>query len=250
MSARERLALTECCRVHGPCPLRALGREKLRELEPHVGVIHRPAGSIVFEEGDSALDVFVICRGEVEMVTSLENGGRQVLFTRSQGDLLGAEEVVTKEPVYRETARVLVDALLRVIPRSEFLNLLGHSTPFDLEVLQRVSTKLLHLERKFARFAEKSALERLVEVLLSFAERYGRPLPAPQPQTGASDAEEEPEYVEITLPLTNLQLAERVGVTPETLSALLASLKEKSIVKRRGRRFVVQRAKLRALCRA
>lgn len=144
---------------------------------------------------------------------------------------------------------MLIDATLRVIPRSEFLNLLGQSAQFDLEVLQRVSARLLHLEQKFASFSEKPASDRLAETLLSFAERYGRPISTSGADPEEPD-EEDSDYVEITLPLTNLQLAERVGVTPETLSALLASLKEQSIVKRKGRRFVVQRKKLRTLCHA
>ena len=248
MSARECLSLSECCQTYGPCPLGALDKEKLQELEPWVGMIHRPAGSVVFEEGDSALDVYLICQGEVEMVKSLEHGGRQVLFTRRQGDLLGSEEVITKEPVYRETARVLVDATLRVIPRSEFLSLLGQSPHFDLEVLQRLASRLLHLEQKFARFAEKPAAARLVEVLLSFAEHYGRPALKSSPERKLPRAAGA-DYVEIALPLTNLQLAERVGVTPETLSALLADLKSKEIVRRRGRRFLVRVDRLRRLCR-
>jgi CRP-like cAMP-binding protein len=106
----------------------------------------------------------------------------------------------------------------------------------------------LHLEQKFARFAEKPAADRLVEVLLSFAEHYGRP-------ASESSAEGRPhrgsgtDYMEIALPLTNLQLAERVGVTPETLSALLADLKSKEVVRRKGRRFLVRVDRLRKLCR-
>jgi CRP-like cAMP-binding protein len=221
----KQLPFQECCRANSSCPLAVLKDEEIREIEPMIGTITRPSGSIIFEEGDSALDAYIICRGEVEQIRRMARGGNHLLLTRRQGDLLGVEELLAKASTYGSTARVLQDAMVRVIPRAEFLNLVQTSSVFCLEVMKRLAFQALTLEQKLTQFVELPACRRLVEALATLAERYGK---------------RQGEFVEIQIPITNQHLAERVGVTPETLSALLGTLKEKGLVRRKGRRFLVR----------
>lgn len=193
-----------------------------------IGTITRPPGNVLFEEGDSALDAYVICRGEVEQIRHISRGGNHLLLSRGQGDLLGVEELLAKASTYRSTARVLQDAMLRVIPRAEFLELVQTSPAFCLEVMKRLAFQALTLEQRLTQLIELPACRRLVEALRTLAERYGK---------------EQGEFVEIGIPITNQHLAERVGVTPETLSALLGTLKEKGLVRRKGRRFLIRNPK-------
>ena len=218
-------SVRECCTANGACPLSVLKDEELQGVEPLIGTIHRPRGTVLFEEGDSVLDVYIICQGEVEQIRHISRGGSHLLLTRRQGNLLGVEELLARAPTYRSTARVLQDALVRVIPRAEFLHLVHSSPDFCIEVMQGLAHETLTLEQRLIQFVELPAKQRLVEVLTRLAELYGK---------------KRGEFVEISIPITNQCLAERVGVTPETLSSLLGTLKQKGLVKRQGRTFLVR----------
>jgi CRP-like cAMP-binding protein len=218
-------SIQECRSFTANCPLSVLTDEELREVEPMIGTITRPRGTVIFEEGDSALDAYIICGGEIEQIRHMSRGGNHLLLTRRQGDLLGVEELLAKASTYRSTARVLQDTMVRVIPRAEFLNLIQISPVFCLEVMKRLAFEALTLKHKLTQLIELPACRRLVEALTTLAERYGK---------------RQGEFVEIQIPITNQHLAERVGVTPETLSALLGTLKEKGLVRRQGRRFLIR----------
>jgi CRP-like cAMP-binding protein len=221
-----RLKECESCSAGNHCPLSALEEEEFQRIELLIGTIYRPQNAILFEEGDSALDVYLICQGEVEQIRHISRGGSRILLVKKQGDCLGVEEVLAKRPSYFSTARVLQDALIRVISRAEFLRLLQSSPQFCLEVIKGLALQMLSLEEKLTQFMELPAHQRLLKVLAQLAQHYGR-------SSGEG-------FIEIDIPITNLYLAEQVGVTPETLSSLLSTLKRKGLLKRKGRRFFIR----------
>ncbi len=220
------LGLEECSNCPQDCPLRTLSEADLQAVAPAVGTIHRPKGSIIFDEGESALHCYLICKGELELLKHLERGGNQALQFAFPGDILGIEEILTKQASYRSSARVRQDALLRVIPRAEFMHLLESSTAFSMPVMQKLAQQKLLLQEKLSSTTEKPAHHRLVTVLLELAQTHGH-------RKGNG--------MEIRIPLTNLDLAEMVGVTPETISTLLGALKKKGLIQRRGRTFILQK---------
>jgi CRP-like cAMP-binding protein len=207
------------------CPLHAISEADLQALGPVIGTIHRPKGSIVFEEGDSALHGYIICNGELELFKHLERGGNLVFQSSHPGDLLGVEELLLKEASYRACARVREDTVLHVIPRAEFMRLSESSAAFSVELLRKLAHQKLALQQRLVSATENPAWRRLVMTLLELAQEH---------------AHRKENAIEIGIPLTNQDLAEMVGVTPETISALLGALKKKGLVERRGRTFILQ----------
>jgi len=220
MAVRRRQDNAHKC--DGPCPFSILEKAQLNNIEPLIGTIQRPKRSILFEEGDSVLAVYLIEEGEVTLLKRLRGGGSYLLLTLRHGDLLGAEELLSQTESYRTTARVLEAATLKAIPRAEFLYLLESSREFSLEIMRRMALHTFRVEEKIRLLVEKSAWARLAEVFLELCERYGNP-------QGRS--------IEISIPLVNRDLAERVGVTPETISTILKEYKERRVVERHGRTF-------------
>ena len=218
----SRICVAECCKRNGPCPFDVFKEEELEALNPLVGTIRRAKGSLLYEEGDSALDCYILCKGEVELFKILERGGNQVLYVCRHGDVLGIQELISKASSYLATARISQDAELTVLPRAEFLHLMNSSIHFCLEVMQRLAVQSLTLQQKLVAFVEKPACQRLAQALLNLAEHHG---------SHRDDA------IDITIPVTNQNLADIVGITPETVSSLLGVLKNKGILRRRGRSF-------------
>lgn len=106
------------------------------------------------------------------------------------------------------------------------MHLLESSTAFGSEVIRRLAQQKLMLQQKLSSTTEKPAYHRLVMILLELAQMHGH-------RKGNA--------LEIAIPLTNLDLAEMVGVTPETISTLLGTLKKRGHIQRRGRTFILQK---------
>jgi CRP-like cAMP-binding protein len=162
------------CRSCNRCPLSTLEEKELQALENIIGTISRAKGSIVFEEGDSALECYIICEGEARLIKHLEQGGRLAFKLLKQGDLLGVEELLVKAGSYQSSARVIQDAILKVIPRAEFLHLCESSPGFDLEVTRTLAEQNLALQQKLIDLAQKPACRRLVDELVQLVELHGR----------------------------------------------------------------------------
>lgn len=57
-----------------------------------------PAGAIVFEQGQAAREMFVVLRGEVEIVSKTAAGGRILLTTVRSGQIFGELAFLAKSP--------------------------------------------------------------------------------------------------------------------------------------------------------
>ncbi len=208
-------------------PLAVLGADDLRNLDARVRVIHRAAGNIIYEEGESAIACFFVAQGRLEVFQHLEDGEQLTLQLAKPGDLLGVDEILTNYRVHRSSARVLEETLLVELPREEILELLQTSPAFAFEVSRWLANQTLAMIKKVDWFYDKSAAERLSETLAELAEAHGVSLNG----NGA---------VEIPLPLSNRELAGLVGTTPQTISTLLGPLKKQSILRRRGETIVIE----------
>ena len=196
--------------------------ERLASLARH---IRRPSGSILYEEGEAAVECYFVLDGVVEVFKRTEDGGSFILKTPSGGDFFGLDDVIASNSAYQSSARVITEAELWAVPREEMSNLLESAPAFAAEILSLIADHACSLRSRLTDFVEKPVSARLVETLDHLARFHGTP---------------NGDGVKIKLSVTNQKLAEMVGSTPETVSTLLRDLKNARVIDRKGQTFVIR----------
>ena len=82
-----------------------------------------PAGNIVFREGEEGSGLFLLLKGNVEVVKQGPNGVAQQLATVEAPSVLGEMSLVS-ERRHSATVRTITDSEFRVLAREDFLRLL------------------------------------------------------------------------------------------------------------------------------
>lgn len=99
---------------------------------------HRPAGTVLFNEGDLPRGIYLIHSGTVELLMRARNGDWKRMRTTSAGDILGLESVVSLRP-NDVTARTITPCDLGFIDREAFLRVLDESPAIWFSVLRLLS---------------------------------------------------------------------------------------------------------------
>jgi CRP/FNR family cyclic AMP-dependent transcriptional regulator len=108
------------------------------ELSARETLQHRPAGTILFNEGDQPRGIYLIHSGTIDLLMRARNGDWKRMRTASAGDILGLESVVSIGP-NDATARAITSCELGFIERESFLRVLDESPAIWFSVLRLLS---------------------------------------------------------------------------------------------------------------
>jgi CRP-like cAMP-binding protein len=99
---------------------------------------HRPAGTVLFNEGDQPRGTYLIHSGTIELLMRARNGDWKRMRSASSGEILGLESVVSRRP-HDATARAITSCELGFIERESFLRVLDESPAIWFSVLRLLS---------------------------------------------------------------------------------------------------------------
>jgi len=99
---------------------------------------HRPAGTILFNEGDQPRGIYLVHSGTVELLMRARNGDWKRMRTAFAGEIIGLESVVSRRP-HDATARAITSCELGFIERESFLRVLDESPAIWFSVLRLLS---------------------------------------------------------------------------------------------------------------
>jgi len=167
-------------------------------------------GEVLLARGDAADRVLVIESGRVKVSVPTANGREAVLTFRGPGALLGDQALVDESPRSATVMAVEPVAML-VVAASSFRAYLGSHPDVALAMLAVLSNRLRETDRRFAEFAAADTLGRVCGRLVELCETQGD-----------QDAEE---GVQITLPITQEELAGWIGASIESTAKSLRSLR-------------------------
>ncbi len=178
--------------------------------------------SVVLRQDEPSAYALILERGWTKVTASAANGYEALLALRGPGDLVG-ESAGFSDQFRSATVTALEEVTAVVIEREPFISYV-QSTP-------QVAYQLAHLASDRLRFGDRRRLElaalgvrqRLAVVLLELAGEHGR---------------KTADGVEITVPLSQQELAGAVGASREAVSRVYRDLRKRKII-RTGRRAVV-----------
>jgi len=181
------------------------------------------AGEIVFSEGEPCSGLYVVATGHVRIFKSSASGREQVLSIDGPGSSI-AELPVFDGGNYPASAAAIDDATLLFVSKQDFQALCLAHPQVALKVLRVVGARLRHLVGIIEELSFTTVRHRLASFLLRLAQKEGK---------RTNDG------VEITLPVSNQELASQIGTVRELVSRNLSRLQGEGMLKIDGRNVTI-----------
>jgi len=135
MATDEKLALLKTVPLFAMCADREV--ERLGMLVEEVDV---PAGRVLFKQGDTAQELFIVVSGQVRV----ERDGR-VLANRGPGEFFGEIALVAEGP-RTATATCVTDCRLLVLGHRDFHSLMDEFPGLKMRVLETLAKRVWALD--------------------------------------------------------------------------------------------------------
>jgi CRP/FNR family transcriptional regulator len=184
------------------------------------------SGELIFSEGDSCPGLYVIESGFVKIFKTSAGGREQVLAIDGPGHSI-AELPVFDGGAYPASAVAVHDTTLVFVSKQDFHALCLSHPDVALKVLRVVGLRLRNLVGIIEELSFATVRSRLASLLVRFA------------QTGRKTAA----GIEFNLPVSNQELAARIGTVRELVSRNLSRLQAAGIIRLEGRTVVIPNLK-------
>ena len=192
-----------------------------------------PKGAVLFVEGQAPRGIFVLCKGRVKLSICASDGKTLILKIAEAGEVLGLSANVRGTP-YELTAETVDPCQVNFLKYEDFQRLLREHSDACLHVAQQLSVNYHAACRELRAIGlPHSAAERLARLLLELSAHDGQAAKA-KPR--------------IKLTLSHDEMGQMIGTSRETVTRLLADLKKRQIVEKKGSTLLIRnKAALNAL---
>jgi CRP/FNR family nitrogen fixation transcriptional regulator len=165
-------------------------------------------GTEIFGEGEDAEYVYQITSGVVRTYKLLSDGRRQINSFHLPGDMFGFENGAT----HRFTAEAIIDTEVRITTRRKLLETIANHKTGTMNLIRLVTQNLQHAENHMLLLGRKTSLEKVAAFLLEMDERLAHP-----------DL--------MMLPMNRRDIADYLGLTLETVSRALSTLRDEGMLR-------------------
>lgn len=200
--------------------------EALERFDEIAMQISYPSRSIVFEEGQRASGIFIVCSGQIKLSATSRDGRTMILKIAVPGDVLGLTATLNDLP-YEVTAETLEPCRIRSVRRRDFLDYLAQFGQVSRQAAQVIAREYHEVFLDARRLAlSGSAAGRLAQLLLDWA------------RTSSCGKPE----LRFTMALTHEELANMAGTSRETVTRLLNQFEREDLIIRHGASIVILNA--------
>ena len=176
----------------------------------------------LFRQDAPAHWFYIIINGAVRLARSASDGRLATIRCVERGGTLGELSMVSSAGVYLYSAEALRRTHVLAIPAQRCREIMDRQPACRTEFMSRLALELTERLEDLALLTQADAMSRLVSYIL-------RQLPAGRSKT--------PRVVRLSIP--KRWLAAQLAMTPETLSRLLARLRDKDIISMDRQRLTV-----------
>lgn len=175
-----------------------LSDEELERLIPMLSERRFTSRQFLFSAGDAPERVYLVLKGRVKIYQVAENGKEIILDVMGRGDVVG-DMAIVEDGERIACAQSLEDTVALSISWEDFSHLMQQSPRLGFAMLELTANRLAGMQRTFMNIVSKPVSARLADTLLSRSER------------GV-----------VRLGLTHQELAQTIGTSRETVTALLS----------------------------
>ena len=173
---------------------------------------------ILFAEGQRPVALYFVVSGKLLVRKSNDDMKEFVTNICIPGDFLGYTAIL-EETNYRETAELLEDSELMLIPRQDFLELINHSTQVARQFIKLLARNVVEKEEQLLNLAYNSLRKKVANGLLQVAEKFSNE--------------------NATIEISRENLANIVGSATESLIRTLSDFKTEKLIDIKGSRIVI-----------
>jgi CRP/FNR family cyclic AMP-dependent transcriptional regulator len=179
-------------------------------------------GEVLFIEGDRSREVYLCVSGQIRIFLSLSSGRELVLGTKEAGEVFG--EIAALDTLPRSAGASAVGrTVVMSMPGPQFVEGIFRDPALALEVLRGLSRQIRRATSGLSARTNDSAAVRTGRTILELAEVMARPDRSPT----------------IELPITQADLADRIGATRESTARAIAVFRRAGVVDTGRGRIVV-----------
>jgi CRP/FNR family transcriptional regulator len=191
-----------------------LAGKQLENLDRSRLFRHYQRGQPICHQGDPAEALYCVHSGCVELYKIGPGDTEVTIRLLRPGDILGYRPILAGEPL-AASARALESSALCVIPRNTVFDLLRQSPETAMRLLEKLARELRVSEEELVARVAQSVPQRVARFLLWMCERLRH-------RSGNGCV--------INLGLRREDMAQIIGIAPETLSRVLHDLERRGIV--------------------
>ena len=134
-----------------------------------------PKGTILFRDGDSGDQMYIIQAGKVKISKKIGNE-EKTLATLPAGEFFGEMSILNNKP-RSATAEVVEDSKLLVIDPKTFESMLRGNAEIAIRIIKKLSQRLQETDNKLEALSIKDNNTRVVHFLKKYAEDRGTQVP-------------------------------------------------------------------------
>lgn len=194
-------------------------RDDALEHLDQIGVqVRYPSRVDIFQQGERARALHVLCSGHVKLFTTSREGKTMILKIAWPGDVLGLSAVLSQRD-YEVTAETLEPCQVKTLRREEFMDFIDKFSEAGRHSLESMANEYQSAFRDARRLSlASSAASKLANVLLDLARN-----------AGCGTAE-----MRFTMALTHEELGNLAGLSRETVTRLLGKFQHEGLLRIKG----------------
>lgn len=183
-------------------------------------------GETIFAPSPTPQHVYLLERGRVRIYRLSENGSETTFGYVTPGEVFG--ELTALGDYARESfAQAAEPVRAWKVPRKAFQEVMASHPSLVLGVTRQIGDRLKRIESRVENLVFRDVHTRIMLTLCELAETFGREGP---------DGE-----VEISVPITQSELATLVGSTRQSVNVSLGELTDRGLLRKKGRHLVVNK---------
>jgi cAMP-binding proteins - catabolite gene activator and regulatory subunit of cAMP-dependent protein kinases len=180
-------------------------------------------GDIIFSEGNIANTLYFVNEGKIKLYRYTKDGKEQILHILSEGDFFGELDLI-KPSTYRFNANAIVDAKVCTLTKDELKDAMMRKPEIGIKLLETVRERLSKVEDLVQNLATKDVDSRMAYLITDLMTSYGENIE---------------DSISIKLPISRGDMANYIGVTPETISRKLKKFEDEKIIKIVGTKNII-----------
>ena len=180
-------------------------------------------GDIIFSEGNIANTLYSVNEGKIKLYRYTKDGKEQILHILSEGDFFGELDLI-KPSTYRFNAKAIVDAKVCTLTKDELKDAMMRKPEIGIKLLETVRERLSKVEDLVQNLATKDVDSRMAYLITDLMTSYGENIE---------------DSISIKLPISRGDMANYIGVTPETISRKLKKFEDEKIIKIVGTKNII-----------
>jgi CRP/FNR family transcriptional regulator, cyclic AMP receptor protein len=204
--------------IGGEGPVWTLPEAYLKALAEHGTVKSYPKNAVIVSEGDHSDSLYVVLSGKVKVYLADEEGKEVLLNTQGPGEYFG--EVILDEGPRSASVMTLEPSKFSIVSKAQAQEFLATHPDAALELIRSLIHRVRALTKSVGNLALLDVYGRVARLLLELAtEQNGK--------------------LVIDQPLTQQDMASRVGCSREMISRILKDLRAGGYVKMDGDHMVI-----------